>query len=294
MPTCSPDRSSSIKFQFPCNEEVGSKWVAAVASGILNGLKYDDIRRKRFYVCARHFESKYISTAKQKATVLRHGFPTLNLIEDSAECSLHDNNLPMHENNPSVDTIPALNNPSFLNFEGAGPNVNFSLPNADFPVHDINPPADTVPNVHNIPTLQFENLTSSQVKTIPEIYTIPFEEFSSTRPKNPTPDHFIPAVEHEILLNPVPTILPALVVIPWEEQTFDPQPATHPELDLGEEREESSALHSDEESRSWSPPRKSRRVHGSSTGIISRYFFLSLVLTSYRIASTDKILHCRI
>lgn len=115
-----PHFSSDTKFKFPTNEDYGLKWIAAVASEKLNGLPYKDISGK-YYVCARHFETRYIATStKGHPTLLKNGFPTLHLNEGHAilnetsfDHSLHDANLPGQEINPTfTDTINVINIPA--------------------------------------------------------------------------------------------------------------------------------------------------------------------------------------
>ncbi|XP_033215435.1 vicilin-like seed storage protein At2g18540 [Belonocnema kinseyi] len=80
VPNCQVSSDPTIpKFPFPCDLDLGQKWLNLVCSPILRNIPYREIRARRFKVCAEHFAENTWYPTTVSSSLISGTLPTLKL-----------------------------------------------------------------------------------------------------------------------------------------------------------------------------------------------------------------------
>lgn len=71
---------TAVGHRFPNNVNIGNMWVKCAGNEELNNLTFQDIVKRRFFVCAKHFEKKcFLYTGKGVRKLFPNSVPSLDL-----------------------------------------------------------------------------------------------------------------------------------------------------------------------------------------------------------------------
>lgn len=66
VPLCRATREDITTFKFPLQTEIGKKWIDAIGNADLAAMNYEDIIKKHFFVCKKHFAPNSYNTFTYK------------------------------------------------------------------------------------------------------------------------------------------------------------------------------------------------------------------------------------
>lgn len=99
VPSCDSDKDVQ-KHYFPKSSAIRMLWVNAVKNPLLSALPYEEVNRRRFFFCRRHFAGEYIILTGRRP-LSKGAIPTLCLPEESDQ---HQENVTIDADRINEDT----------------------------------------------------------------------------------------------------------------------------------------------------------------------------------------------